>query len=87
MRCTSKSTTKEVHIVISVLKPFRLKHTNKDNNMTTPYVCGTAAPDPCEYESQEHHDATCQECLSWFPTWTASQQPANFARNQANKSV
>ena len=33
--------------------------------MTEPYICLTGAPDPCEFESQEHHDATCAQCLAW----------------------
>jgi hypothetical protein len=30
--------------------------------MTESYVCLTGAPDPCEFENKEHHDATCQHC-------------------------
>ena len=49
--------------------------------MNEPYICLTGAPDPCEFESQEHHDATCVQCLSWFPTWTAAQEAAKAARD------
>lgn len=33
--------------------------------MSEPYICLTGAPDPCEFENKEHHDATCEQCLSW----------------------
>jgi len=39
--------------------------------MTEPYICLTGAPDPCEFENKEHHDAICQQCSTWIEVESA----------------